>query len=190
MRLRISSASTVERRAREVSRRRSRSTSRATAEAASSMAVTALRRVSRSLSSMHGILPEAVPLVVALGDEVGVHGRPEAHDGHQDPTDQDDRERRVDELEDYEDDAFAYLPVVDLPQPCHDNAEDGRQYGIAHEPLLFALCFGDVYARDRYSFRRRCSSLSLRYSSSSAAAPHFSRKTSAARSPSAPWHPP
>src|SRR4028119_668511 len=75
MRLRISSASTVERRAREVSRRRSRSTSRATAEAASSMAVTALRRVSRSLSSMHGILPEAVPLIVALGDEAGAGER-------------------------------------------------------------------------------------------------------------------
>src|SRR5918997_1216013 len=77
MRLRLSSASTVERRARDVSRRRSRSTSRATAEAASSMAVTALWRVSNSLSSMHGILPEPVPLVVAPGRQVIVHGRPD-----------------------------------------------------------------------------------------------------------------
>src|SRR3712207_8735987 len=133
MRLLVSSASTVERRAREVSRRRSRSTSRATAEAASSMAVTALMRVSRSLSSMHGILPEPVPLVVALGDEVGVHGRPETHDGHEEPADEDDRQGAVYELEDYEDDALAYLPVVDLAEPRHDDAADGRQDGVRSE---------------------------------------------------------
>src|SRR5215204_2081530 len=37
-----------------------------------------------------------------------------------------------------------------------------------------------LYVRGRYSFRRSCSSLSLRYSSSSAAARHFFRKTPAA----------
>src|ERR687889_2162068 len=78
----FSSASTVERRAREVSRNRSRSTSRATAEAASSMAVTALCNVSRSRSSTGRILPEAVPHVVVLRCHVRVdHGPDNGLDG-------------------------------------------------------------------------------------------------------------
>src|SRR5215216_4912235 len=108
-RLLLSSASTVERRAREVSRSLSRSTSRATAVAASSMAVTALSSVSRSRSSMGRILPEAVPLVVVLRGHVRVDHGPEAHYGEQYPADQNGRQRAVDELNDYEDDAFAYL---------------------------------------------------------------------------------
>src|SRR5918998_4900723 len=76
-RLRLSSASTVERRASVDSSSRSRSTSRATAEAASSMAVMALSSRMRSRSSMPRILLERAPLVVPFGGHVGVYHGPE-----------------------------------------------------------------------------------------------------------------
>jgi hypothetical protein len=80
-----------------------------------------------------------------------------------------------------DDDALQYLPAVDLPQPRHNKAHDRRQYGIAYRVLLgvgFVLL--PRIRPGAYSFRRRCPSLSRRYSSSSAAARHFSWKISAA----------
>src|SRR5215211_3684285 len=115
IRLLLSSASTVESLARVDSPSRSRSTSRATADAASSMALMALSKSRRSRSSIRRILlPEPVSCVVTLRDQVSVDHRPEADHGHQDPPDQDGRQRRVDQLHHYKDDALEYLPVVDL----------------------------------------------------------------------------
>src|SRR3712207_5772229 len=70
---------------------------------------------------------------------------PEIDYGHQDPADEYSRQRRVDELRHEKDDAFQYLPVADLPQPHHEEAQDRRQDGFSHRVLL----------RGRF-FRRPC----------------------------------
>ena len=36
---------------------------------------------------------------------------------------------------------FQYLPVADLPQPRHDEAQDRRQDGISHRVLLRGRVF-------------------------------------------------
>src|SRR4028118_2037652 len=83
-RLRLSSASTVARRERAVSARRSRSTSRATAEEASSIAVIALSRRSRSRSSIIWILSDYGRLVVPLLCKICGYGDTQADDNHRD----------------------------------------------------------------------------------------------------------
>ena len=57
-------------------------------------------------------------LNLSSGGIVLADRRPETDYGHQDPADKYGRQRCVDELHNYEGDAFQYLPVVGLPQPA------------------------------------------------------------------------